>query len=132
MKIPRPTPAKSAGRTVNWGRDEEGPPEAKLDGASQALIPGRCERCDRPYPKGEWVLRFEQGVLVGVNCCLLASDTLPAGDPIPLGIGDLTYDEEIDGRDFVPRSQVMPPNKTKADMCPSCFQIPAANGLCAC
>lgn len=129
MSPRRPLPAKSAGRTVNFGRDEEYVPVSKLDGVQTAILPGFCARCEQPYRKGEWVFRNGRGELVGVNCCATAKD---AG-PIPIGLGDLMDSaEEIEGRDFAPLSQVMPSNKTKADMCHSCFQIPAANGLCAC
>lgn len=51
-------------------------------------------------------------------------------------------DEVVDpvGRDLdrQPREEwdeepdVMPKGKTKADMCPHCFQIPASNGICGC
>lgn len=125
-------PAKGAGRTVDWGRDEEYVPIAKLDGAQQAVLAGRCGRCDRPYAKGDWVFRESEGELVGVNCCATAKDTVPARDPIPLGLGDLEDAEEIHGREWVPLDQVMPSNRTKADMCMKCFQIPASNGVCGC
>ena len=41
-------------------------------------------------------------------------------------------DEDIEGRDLVPLSQVMPAGRSKRDLCPRCFQIPATNGVCGC
>lgn len=136
VRGPKPSfprrPAQGAGRTVDWGRDEEYVQTSKLDGAQQAVIPGFCARCDKRYGTGEWVFREGEGRLVGVNCCATERDTRPAGDPVPLGLGDLVDAEEIDGRDWVPLAQVMPSNRTKADMCMKCFQIPSSNGVCGC
>lgn len=109
-------------RTLTFdGLEEVLVPMSKLDGIHQAASSGKCSRCEQVYRSGDWLFR-EDGRLVGVNCCASAHDAArPAEDA-----------EDIEGRDFVPISQVMPPNRTKADMCRACFQIPAANGACAC
>lgn len=120
-------PAKSAGRTVDWGRDEELVSLAKLDEARQAQQAGRCGRCEVTYAKGEWVFR-EVDRMVGVNCCATSSDMRTSGG----GLGDLLDAEEIEGRDWVPLAQVLPRGKTKADVCQRCYMIPAANGVCGC
>lgn len=120
--------------------EEQYVPLAKLDSASQATFPGFCGRCERKYAKDDWVFRDGEGRLVGVNCCATEDDTRPAGDPVPLGgyvdFGDTSWAadtaEEIEGRDFVPLSQVMPTGRTKRDMCPRCFQIPSSSGVCGC
>jgi hypothetical protein len=134
------TPARGAGRTIDWGLDDRLPREDReqyirisaLDGAQQALLNGHCARCDNPYRVGDWVFRGRDGELVAVNCCAVESDTRRPGDPVPLGLGDMEDLDDAHGRDLVPLSQVMPSNKTKADMCQRCFQIPAANGVCGC
>jgi hypothetical protein len=41
-------------------------------------------------------------------------------------------EDDVEGRDFVPVSQVLPKGRTKADMCGECFQIPSNNGVCGC
>jgi hypothetical protein len=105
---------------------------AKLGNSQQAPESGFCGRCERKYAQGDWVFRDGEGRVIAVNCCATAKDTRPASDPQPLGLGDLLDAEDIEGRDFVPMAQVMPSGKSKADMCPICFQIPAANGLCGC
>lgn len=133
-------PAKRAGRTVDWGMDDALPTEdreqyiriSKLDGAQQALLNGRCGRCDNPYRVGDWVFRSGGGELVAVNCCATQRDMRPAGDPLPLGLGDMEDTDDFTSREFVPLSQVMPSNRSKSDMCQRCFQIPAANGVCGC
>lgn len=122
------SPAKSAGRTVDWGMDEELVSLAKLDEPYRSPQPGRCSRCDAPFAKGDWVFREGPGTPVGVNCCATQSDMRPAGG----GLGDLLDAEEIEGREFVPMAQVMPRGRSKADMCPRCFMIPAASGICGC
>ena len=133
-------PAKSAGRTIDWGLDDALPREDKeqyirisaLDGAQQALINGRCARCDNPYRIGDWVFRNGSGELVAVNCCATERDMRRSEDPVPLGLGDMEDMDDAHGREFVALSQVMPSNRTKADMCQRCFQIPASNGVCGC
>lgn len=132
---PKRAPAKGAGRTVEWGRGAEEflLPVSKLAGAHQAETSVSCGRCETHLPKGSWVFR-EEGRLVGVNCCGTMEDVKEAErdgrDPVPLG--DLTDAEDVEGRDFVPLSQVMPSNRSKADMCSRCFQIPSASGECGC
>lgn len=100
---------------------------SKLNEPHQAGTPGECFRCERSYRAGEWVFRDTEGNTVAVNCCGTTDDmrTESVG-------ADLKDAEDIDGRDWVPLAQVLPTGKTKADMCPKCFQIPASNGICGC
>lgn len=102
----------------------------QVEGAQPAQFTGACAECDQPYLKGDWVVPDERGYLIGVNCCGGAKNETP-GDPIPMG-STLDDAEDIDGRDWVPLAQVLPPGRSKADMCPKCFQIPASNGICGC
>ena len=57
------------------------------------------------------------------------SDLETAADLVVVSDDD---DDDIEGRDLVKLSQVMPAGRSKRDLCPNCFQIPATNGVCGC
>lgn len=120
-------PATVGPRVVNWKNEAElvialNP----IEGVHLATSSGDCAGCDYTYVKGDWVFRNNTGVLLGVSCC---APQYVAGLG---GGGSSVVAEDGEGRDFVPLSQVMPHGKSRADMCPDCFQIPSTNGVCGC
>jgi len=121
-------PKLDEGGAIVWKgmEDEHYIPVAKLFDAQQAFEPGACGRCDKPYRKGDWLFRGSEEQLVAVNCCATRDDVRSDS------LGDLDGAEDIQGSDFVSLDQVLPLRRTKADMCPVCFQIPASNGVCGC
>lgn len=108
-----------------WHRGGEGSTNA-VSGMHQADRNGSCDTCGKSYLKDDWVFRKPNGQVFGMNCCG-NTETISA----PASYAELMEDD-AEGREFVPISQVLPKGKTKADMCLSCFQITAGNGSCGC
>lgn len=119
-------------RKVQWkDADEIIVPLSQLDGCHQILELDRCGRCSMELRRGDWAFTVPSSTgpqAVGVNCCATAED---ASDSRQESMS-LVDAEDMDGREFVPLTQVMPYGKTKRDMCPDCFMIPAASGVCGC
>lgn len=98
---------------------------SRLEGAHQADSAGQCDRCTRSYRKGDWLFR-DEGQLVAANCCGNPNDHVA-------GAMDMFDTSDAFGSDLaVPLDQVLPTGRTKKDMCPRCFIIPASNGTCGC
>jgi len=117
MKRPVSKPNLSAAGTVVFkGMDDVR--GLGLD-AFKAVDPGWCDRCQRWIVKDEWIFRDGKGRTVGVDCCATDGDR-------PAPVADYNPDEEVG------LAQVMPLRRSRADMCPNCFQIPASNGTCGC
>lgn len=116
----------STGAVMFKGMDDELVSIHATEGMHQSERPGHCATCEQPYRKDDWVSRNKNGQLVGMNCCG-ANDSASA----PASYSQLMEDD-AEGREFVPISQVLPNGKTKADMCRLCFQITASNGSCGC
>lgn len=75
----------------------------------EARYGGRCGNCGTDISVGDWVFYDnETGMLIRIECCV---------DEVPDDKAERTSDAPIK------LSQVMPPGKTKADMCRSCFMI---------
>ncbi len=81
-----------------------------------AATAGKCGICATTYHAGEKVTRTEDDLLVVIGCC-----------------GDLLDEESNEATDQSTKlPPVMPRGKSKKDMCPRCFQIPASSGVCGC
>jgi hypothetical protein len=124
----KPQLGKGTGSAVKWRDEADLLALPKIEGTQPSLVAGNCGSCDLPFRVGDWVFRDGEGVLNGANCCGAKFFGRLADDRTAGGM-DLA---EADGYDFVPASQVMPYGKTKRDMCLTCFQIPAASGVCGC
>lgn len=98
----------------------------------RASYDGACGNCRAPIAKGEPVRYTSEDastrLLIGENCCgdlNLDMMLVPAGN---LGL----YAEDFDEHMRVPAGQVLPRRRSIHDMCRTCFQIPASNGVCGC
>jgi hypothetical protein len=93
-----------------------------------AKYEGNCGACNQPIAVGDAVF-YASGneAAIGLECCGDRPDDelvvyqLP-GEP-------LTADDEHPAENI---AKVLPRNRTRADMCPTCWQIPANNGACGC
>lgn len=119
--------SEAALRTVVW---RDGPNIlGRLHGVVLAQWKGECSRCGRSYAKGDLIFIADANLYAAVDCCATEADYSGASS---LDLGGIDLEDDSVGLGFVPLSQVMPPRRSKADMCGSCFQIPAANGICGC
>lgn len=96
--------------------------------AFQARYDGECFTCRGPIAAGDEVFKAGDNEAVsGLDCCgdrldeELVAFQLP-GEP-------LTAEDEHPAENI---AKVLPRNRTRADMCPTCWQIPANNGSCGC
>jgi len=94
-----------------------------------AKYDGACSTCLLPIEIGEEVF-YAPGkeAVSGLACCgdkaadELVGGQLP-GDDV-LAVDDETPDVAI--------ARVLPRHRTRTDMCPTCWQIPANSGACGC
>jgi hypothetical protein len=85
--------------------------------AFPARYAGRCGNCGEGLTPGDAVAYTENDVLIGQDCC---------GDSDVLAVIDRTVG------DMDRAERVMPRGKSVRDRCGTCWQIPAANGVCGC
>lgn len=96
----------------------------------RASYDGACGNCRAPIAKGDPVKYTSEDpdtrLLVGENCCGDVDLEL-----VPVGSLFASM-EDFDDQLSIPAPMVMPRRRTARDMCRSCFQIPASNGVCGC
>lgn len=76
----------------------------------EAKYRGQCAGCDELFEPGD-LIEWREGQLVKSHICQVSST--------------LDDEERVHIR-------VMPRNRTAADRCGQCFQIPSSNGTCGC
>lgn len=101
----------------------------------RATYDGACGNCRAPIGKGDPVKYTSEDagtrLLIGENCCGdVDLELIPAGTLDAFGVFAST--EDFDDQLSVPAPMVMPRRRTARDMCRTCFQIPASNGVCGC